>query len=204
MSVVTRSLATVCGLLVVLATLTALVGAQTPKLSVKTKHGLSVEEQRKAQVERLAQQYDLKKYTLTRDIMIDREAENHSMPVLTLNRRFLDDDDLPLSAYVHEQGHWVLVERHRQDNQPMLADLVRTFPNLDIQPPAGDGERASSYFHIVVGLLEWQAMEALVGVDRARRVIEWKRGDHYTAIYAIVITRRRDVETILNRYGVRW
>src|SRR5947209_9694266 len=87
--------------------------AQTPKLNIKTKHNLPAEEQRKEQMERLARQYDLKKYTITRDILIERGAMNHSHPTLTLNLRFLDNDDLALSAYVHEQGHWVLTDRTR-------------------------------------------------------------------------------------------
>src|SRR5216684_6083635 len=91
-------------------------GAQTPKLNIKTRHGFPMEEQRKEQMERLARQYDLKKYTITRDITIERGAMNHSHPTLTLNLRFLDNDDLALSAYLHEQGHWVLTDRTRSEN----------------------------------------------------------------------------------------
>ena len=179
-------------------------GAQTPKLNIRTKHGFPMEEQRKEQMERLAKQYDLKKYTITRDIMIERGAMNHSSPVLTLNLRFLDNDDLALSAYVHEQGHWVLMERHRADNPALFEDLQRTFPNLEIRVPDGDGELRSSYFHIAVCMLEWQGMEDLVGPERARKVIEWKQGDHYKAIYATLLNRREQVERVLNVHGVKW
>jgi hypothetical protein len=180
------------------------VQAETPKLNIKTKHGLPPEEQRKGQMERLAKQYDLKKYTITRDILIERGAVNHSYPVLTLNLRFLDNDDLAISAYVHEQGHWVLMERHRGENPALFEDLHRAFPNLEVMPPAGDGELRSSYFHIAVCMLEWQAMEELVGAERARKVIEWKQGDHYTAIYAIVLNHREQVEQVLARHNIRW
>jgi len=186
----------------VLAALPILAG--TPNLNIKTKHGFPMEEQRKAQMERLAKQYDLKKYTITRDILIERGAMNHSYPVLTLNLRFLDNDDLALSAYVHEQGHWVLMERHRGDSPRLFEDLHSTFPNLEIQPPEGDGELRSSYFHIAVCMLEWQAMEDLVGPERARKVIEWKQADHYKAIYSTVLTQREQVEAVLNRYDVKW
>jgi len=168
----------------------SIAAAQTLKLNIKTKHGLPMEEQRKEQMERLAKQYDLKKYTITRDIMIERGAMNHSSPVLTLNLRFLDNDDLALSAYVHEQGHWVLMERHRGDNPALFEDLQRTFPNLEIRVPEGDGELRSSYFHIAVCMLEWQAMDDVVGSERARKVIEWKQADHYKAIYLVVLNHR--------------
>jgi hypothetical protein len=182
----------------------SLASAQTPKLNIKTKHGLPMEEQRKSQMERLAKQYDLKKYTVTRDILIERGAMNHSYPVLTLNLRFLDNDDLALSAYVHEQGHWVLMERHRADNPALFEDLQRTFPNMEVRVPDGDGELRSSYFHIAVCMLEWEAMESLVGPERARKVIEWKQGDHYKAIYATLLNHREQVEGVLGRHGVQW
>jgi len=146
----------------------------------------------------------LKKYTITRDIVIERGAMNHSYPVLTLNLRFLDNDDLALSAYVHEQGHWVLMERHRADNPALFEDLQRTFPNIEIRVPDGDGELRSSYFHIAVCMLEWRAMEDLVGSERGRKVIEWKQGDHYKAIYSTVLNHREEVENVLGRYGVKW
>jgi hypothetical protein len=178
--------------------------AQTPKLKIKTKNGLPQEEQRKEQMERLAKQYDLKKYTITRDILIERGAMNHSHPTLTLNLRFLDNDDLALSAYVHEQAHWVLTDRNRIDNPSLFEDLHRAFPNLEIRVPEGDGELRSSYFHIAVCMLEWHAMEELVGPERARKAIEWKQGDHYKAIYSIVLNQREQVEGVLNRHGVKW
>src|SRR6266850_5761522 len=166
--------------LVAIALVSAQVEAQTPKLNIRTKHSLPVEEQRKEQMERLARQYDLKKFTVTRDIMIERGAMNHSYPPLTLNLRFLDNDDLALSAYVHEQGHWIMMERHRADNPALFEDLQRTFPNMEIRAPDGDGELRSSYFHIAVCMLEWQAMEDLVGAARARR----RRGLPWPAIQA--------------------
>jgi hypothetical protein len=179
-------------------------GAQTPNLKIKTKNGLPGEEQRKEQMEHLAQQYDLKKYTITREILIERGAMNHSHPILTLNLRFLDNDDLALSAYVHEQAHWLLTDRYRMDNPALFADLHLTFPNLEIRVPEGDGELRSSYFHIAVCLLEWQAMEELVGPERARKVLEWKQRDHYKAIYSMVLDQRGQVEGVLNRHGVKW
>lgn len=190
--------------LAAISLLAVTLSAETPKLNIRTKNGLPMEEQRKQQMERLARQYDLHKYTITRDILIERGAINHSYPVLTLNLRFLDNDDLALSAYVHEQGHWYLMERNRLNNPSLFNDLHRTFPNLDYQVPEGDGELKSTYFHIAVCMLEWQAMEELVGPERARKVIEWKQRDHYKGIYALVLDHRDQVEAVLRRNQVRW
>ncbi len=190
--------------LVILA-MSAAAFAATPKLNIKTAHGEPREEERKQQMERLAQQYDLKKYTLTRDILIERGAVNHSAPVLTLNLRFLDNDDLALSAYVHEQGHWVLMERHRLDMQSLYDQLHRTFPTLPTEPPEGSpGGARGSYYHLVVCMLEWQGMEDLVGPERALKVIQWKQQDHYTGIYDTIMKQRAAVESIMKHYGIKW
>ncbi len=51
--------------------LAALPAAQTPKLNIRTAHHGPMEEQRRDQMLRLAAQYDLKKYTITRDLVIE-------------------------------------------------------------------------------------------------------------------------------------
>jgi hypothetical protein len=96
------------------------------------------------------------------------------------------------------------MERHRGDNPALFEDLQRAFPNMEVRVPEGDGELRSSYFHIAVCMLEWQAMEELVGAERARKVIEWKQGDHYKAIYATLLNHREQVEGVLGRHGVNW
>lgn len=177
---------------------------EIPKLNITLQHNSAGEQKRKRQIERLAEQYDLSKYTITRNIVIDQQAMNHSSPVLTQNLRFLDNDDRALSAYVHEQAHWLLMEQHRMQTRDMLAELLRLFPNIDTAPPYGDGNTGSSYIHLVVLMLEWQALENLIGVERARAVMAFKRADHYKALYTAVIDHRMQMESFLKRYGIKW
>jgi hypothetical protein len=178
--------------------------AKTPKLNITLKHDSEGEQKRKEQIEHLANVYDLAKYTITRDIVIDQQAMNHSTPVLTQNLRFLDNDDRALSAYVHEQAHWLLMERHRGQARQMLPELIHMYPNIDVTPPYGDGNQGTSYIHLVVLMLEWQALEDLLGETRARAVMEFKRQDHYKDLYATVMDHRQQMEGFLNRYGVKW
>ena len=178
--------------------------ASTPKLNFHLKNGTELEQRKKEQLERLAEQYDLNKYTKTRDIEIEERAINHSMPVLTLNAGFLNDDDLALSAYVHEQAHWVFRGRLPFANRSLEIALEHMFPSLPYVWPQGDGQRMSSYYHLAVCTLEWQAMEQLVGPERARKVIEFKKTDHYTAIYQTVIEHRAQLEKLLHDNGVKF
>lgn len=191
-------------LIFLLISIPAILVAQTPKLNIKLEHNSGGEQKRKEQIERLAEKYDLKKYTITRDIVVDQQAMNHSAPVLTQNLRFLDNDDRALSAYVHEQAHWLLMERHRGEAREMLPELQRMYPNLPTAPPQGDGNEGTSYIHLVVLMLEWQALEDLIGVERARAVMEFKRQDHYKALYATVMDNREQMEKFLKRYSVKW
>jgi hypothetical protein len=195
---------TVKHILIITLLLPLLVQAKTPKLEITLAHGSQLEQKRKEQIERLAAQYDLEKYTITRIIVIDEQAINHSLPVLTLNLRFLNNDDRALSAYVHEQAHWLLTERHRGKARRMLPELRRMFPNLPIEVPQGDGLEGTSYIHLVVLMLEWQALEHLIGFARTRALMEFKREDHYKALYATVMENRAQMEKFLKRFGVKW
>ena len=195
---------TVKHLLIAILLLPILAQAKTPKLEITLAHGNQLEQKRKEQIERVAAQYDLEKYTITRNIVIDQQAMNHSAPVLTLNLRFLNNDDRALSAYVHEQAHWVLMKRHRGEVREMLPELKRMFPNLQIAVPEGDGNQGTSYIHLVVLMLEWQAMEDLTGAENSRAVMEFKRLDHYKALYAAVMENRTQMEKFLKRYSVKW
>jgi endonuclease/exonuclease/phosphatase (EEP) superfamily protein YafD len=181
-----------------------LVLAQTPELNIRLQHNSRPEHLRMGQIRRLAAKYDLKKYTITRDIVIDETAINHSYPVLTMNLRFGDNDDRVLSIYVHEQAHWVLGERHRRQWREMLLDLRQMYPNLRIEPPHGDGKEGSSYMHLVVIMLEWQALEELIGAGRARDVLKFKREQNYKDLFTTVMNNRDQMEKFLKRYEVKW
>lgn len=178
--------------------------ADTPRLNISTKNGTPMEVQKKEQIERLAKQYDLKKWTITRDIIVEQGVRPHSSPVLTLNGRFLDNDDLALSVYVHEQGHWLLMERHRAHMNELYGELKRAVPGLPTDFPQGSGDERGTYVHLAVIMLEWQGMEELVGSERARKVMEFQRTDHYTAIYSAVLEQREALEKILQRHSVKW
>lgn len=178
--------------------------AQTPKLDITLQHISAEEQQQRALIERLARQYDLSKYTITQKIVIDEQAINHSSPVLTLNLRFVQNDDRALSFYIHEQAHWLLMKNYRPRTREMLAELLQLFPNIDTSPPNGDGNVGTSYIHLVVLMLEWQALEDLIGVTRAKAVMVFKRSVRYKALFATVIDHRTQMEGFLKRYGVKW
>lgn len=86
----------------------------------------------------------------------------------------------------------------------MLQDLQGMFPGLPFAAPQGDGNEGTSYIHLVVLMLEWQALEDLIGRDRALAVMEFKRQDHYKALYSTVMQNRPQMEKFLKLYSVKW
>jgi hypothetical protein len=94
--------------------------------------------------------------------------------------------------------------RHQRDLRDLYRQLTAAFPSIPTQPPQGSGGTQDSYFHLAVITLEWQALEELIGSERAMAVEKFKRTDHYTALYGIVLDNRSTMEAILKRSGVKW
>jgi hypothetical protein len=191
------------GIAGVFALIAAVAAAETPPLKIVLASGSPIEQRKKAQIERLAAAYDLKKFTLTKEIRIEQGAVPHSMPVLTLNGAFPANDDRALSQYVHEQGHWLLL-RHQHDLRELFRTLTDAFPGIPTKEPDGAAGVQDSYYHLAVLMLEWEALEELVGSERAKAVMTFKQTDHYTALYALVLEKRDRIEGIIRRYGIRW
>src|SRR5262249_31731854 len=100
-------------------------------------------------------------------------------------------------------GHWAL-GRHRSEMRDLLRDLTTSFPGIPTDYPRGSGDMPGTYFHIAVIMLEWQALEELVGDERARAAETFKQTDHYTAIYPLVLQNRSRVEAIMHRHHIAW
>ena len=174
-----------------------------PLLDLHTKGGTRCEEQTRQAIEHLAKTYNLAKYTITRDIMIEQGAAPHSYPELTMNCRFLSDDDLLLAQYVHEQGQRVLMERHHGQMQQLFGDLQRLVPKLPAEPAQGDAKRGT-YLRLAVIMLEWQGLEDLVGAQRARHVMDQKQREHNNAIYSTAVDKREDMKKLLQKYNIKF
>lgn len=123
------------------------------------------EEQAREQLRRLLASHDLDPWIFTHEVRIESGAEPHSMPVLTLNTDFLDDDEMQLSIFLHEQAHWFVDQA--PSREAAVEALRRMYPN----PPRPD---AWTYDHLLVAWIELDAMAELLGEREARRVMEAK------------------------------
>jgi hypothetical protein len=171
-------------------------------VQITLKNGTEPERQAQAQLERFIQKYDLARWTFTRNVVIDEKTHPpHSHPVLTLNARYLDDDVWQLSTYVHEQLHWFLSER-QQALRKATDDLKKIYPDVPKGPPEGARDERSTYLHLLVCYLEYDALKLLLGEEPARTQIEKLAGHHYKWVYRTVLTDGHKIRPILEGHSL--
>jgi len=168
------------------------------QLEINLKHDESKERETKGQLQRLLANYDVSNWVFTRKIIIESGVIPHSHPVLTLSTRHLKDDDLLLSTFVHEQLHWYLVEKPKETEEA-YKELKAIFPKVPVGFPEGANDEESTYIHILVCYLEYQAIKELLGELRARQVMEFWATDHYTWIYKTVLEREREIGSLMRK-----
>jgi len=169
-----------------------------PALEVALKHDSPREAQTKEQLQRLLRVYDVSRWLFTKSIIVDEQAIPHSHPTLTLSARHVHDDELLLSTLVHEELHWFVADRKQSDDA--IKELRRLFPTVPTQGPAGANGEESTYLHLIVCFLEYQADQQLLGELKARQVMEFWATDHYTWVYKTVVERERDLAGVLAKH----
>ncbi len=180
-------------------TMTVALG-QTPDLTIKLVKSDSSEQATKEQLTALVKRYSLDRWLFTKEIVIEsgRHVIPRSHPVLTLNTRHLNDDDLLLSTFVHEQLHWYISEHEKKDE--ILASLRQRYPTPMIDFPFGSGGETDTYFHVMIGYLEYNALIELIGELRAYQVMLFWQQDHYTWIYKTVLDDRRALHALAKQF----
>lgn len=168
-------------------------------MEITLAHGTAAEADTRDQLVRLLKTYDLSDWVWTRKIVIDKDSIPHSHPVLTLHTRHLHDDLLLLSTFVHEEYHWYETA-HAGDTFAAIAEFETAYPQLPVGGLDGASGKESSYLHLIVCYAEWQKMKVLVGPERARHIMEVWAGDHYRAIYRLVLDHEAAVGDVVQRH----
>lgn len=172
------------------------------ELEISLKHGNDREKQTKDQLQRLLKQYDLAKWIFTKKILIEFKVIPHSHPVLTINTRHLDDDPRFLSMFIHEQIHWFASNKYSQTSKAM-EELKTIYPDAPDGPPEGARNKESTYLHLIVCYLEYDAMRELLGVEKAKKIMEESSKDFYKWIYRTVLSDGDRINAILAKNGLK-
>ena len=152
-------------------------------------------ERARQQLRRLLSQYELDPWIFTQRVKIEAGVEPHSHPILTLNTDFLDNDELQLSVFLHEQAHWFVSQsvppRASKDDEEVavIQELRQMYPNA----PVPD---YNAYLHLVVAWVELDAMAELVGEQKARQLLREK-------VLRLVTEPLSDVDKRYSWYNMR-
>ena len=176
--------------------------AQIPtELKIVTANAAPAEIATATQLQRLVAANEVGRWLFTTEVMIDQRAIPHSHPVLTLHARYTRDDDLLLSTFLHEQLHWFLDQRGAA-TEAAIAELRPLYPALPVGFPDGAADQNSSYLHLLVCMLEYEADRAVMGELRARQVMEYWAGHHYRRIYRAILDRPQPIIDALRKHGL--
>ena len=171
------------------------------QFEISLKNNDQREQQTKQQLQRLLSVYDVTNWTFTQKLIIESgfNVIPHSHPVLTLSTRHLKDDELLLSTFVHEQLHWYLGVKAKETEEA-YKELKSMFPKVPVGFPEGARDEESTYKHILVCYMEYQAIKQLLGELRAKQVMDFWATDHYTWIYKTVLEREREVGSLARKH----
>lgn len=181
----------------------ALIASSGPakEIAIRMHEGTELELRGREQLQRLLQSYDLDQWLFTPEVLIQSYVIPHSHPVLTLNTRYLDDDVSQLATFVHEQLHWFLTDEVSEESKSAaMEELGKLYPSPPATPPEGAPGAESTYLHLIVCLLELQALTELLGEARAREQLG--KVDHYKWVYRTVLADTEKLSQLLARHGL--
>lgn len=179
---------------------TAQVIAQ-PAMDIKLVHATMPEKKTRTQLQSLMAKYDLSRWLFTHKINIESREIPHSHPVLTLNTRHLDQDDLLLSTFIHEQLHWFLDTR-KSATAAAVAELRVMYPKIPVGYPDGSNDVDGNYEHMIVISLEYQALKTLLGQPKASDVMVYWSEDHYKWLYKKALEDQALLGALVVKYGL--
>ena len=147
---------------------------------------------------KLSKEHDLTPFLYTNKIQIESFVTPRSHPVLTLNTRSAKSPDKVLAKLLHEEFHWWAVN-HTENMDKAIAELEAKFPKIPGQDELLHDR--STYLHLAICWLEYKAVAKYLGEERALAVMNdtIKVDKIYPRIYAHVLKRHKDIETILRK-----
>ena len=174
--------------------------AQTVQVEIAVENGSERENRTRESLLALIGQFDVDRWISTPTIRIDENDTPHSHPVLTLHSRHLGDDMRLLAVFLHEQFHWWVIEDLRWEHKDLaVGEFQRMFTDVPSRADGGANNAESTYLHMVVCDLEFQAMTVLLGEEAARELMA--RTTPYPWIYQQLLTDSR-IRQVNEKHGL--
>jgi|GEM_PF-5641221 len=126
------------------------------------------------QLDNIMKTYDLDDWIFTDVVKIVHGEDARSYPTLQMNTNHLDDDDIQLSIFIHENAHIFVADDEKDEAEnTVIHELRSLFPN----PP--EPMQKNLYHHIMVVWLEYDGLIELFNEKNAREIIN-RKIDYYT------------------------
>jgi hypothetical protein len=153
----------------------------------------------------LLEKYDLSSWIYTTAVEVDENAiVPYSHPVLTMStqKAYLDNPIKLLSTFLHEQFHWHVIKNGKSSKEDFRKEIKTAFPDVKVERPLGSGTEGSTLSHLIVCYLEYTALAALVGEEKAIETLS--TNDYYTWIYQTVLKPENSIELdkLVHKFGL--
>jgi hypothetical protein len=180
----------------------ALSASAQPRTAATLTFAVDEEAQARQQLQRLLATYDLDPWIVTTRIRIAAGEIPHSHPILTLNTKYRDDDLRQLATFLHEQMHWYEEsDEHEAAVDRAIEDLRQMYPNPPDHEEIGTRSEYSTYLHLVVNWLTFDALRHLLGEQMARTLTDENR--IYRWVNQRVLEDTAAIRVILDEHGLR-
>ena len=175
------------------------------QVSISTVSQSQAELKIQSMLKAIHKKYDLAPWLNTQKVVVDQGAKRpHSHPVLTLNTnpKYLNDQDMLLSAYLHENLHWHLVNNRKGTFYQFTDAIKLQFPEVKSSAPYGSRTERGTLSHLIVCYFEFKAMTQLLGEEKAKRLLQSK--DYYTWVYQTILDSKNHfkLETLVKQFGL--
>lgn len=141
-------------------------------------------------------EHDLRRWMFTDLVTVDADLRGgHSHPLTISAKMLLRDPGSTLAVFLHEQLHWI----EGPGVNDAIAEARTRWP--DPPPsPAGCHDAESTWGHLVVCALEYQALSDVLGPAAATDVLAQHK--HYTWVYEQILGEPGWFAGLLDRHGV--
>ena len=163
-------------------------------IEAKLENGTEKEKRAYDHLKSVLEKHDTSPYLFTKNIRFKQYEIPHSHPVLTMSTNMVGKDNHALSTFLHEQLHW-LTENNKKDEVAAIEALKKIYPEVPVGNRQGARDEYSTYMHIIVCMLEYDATSALIGERAARETLEKKR--FYQWIYKEVLNNTDAIKSIM-------
>lgn len=170
-------------------------------VDIELVNGSEAEIQVREELRAILDKYDLEPWLFTNSVRVEANVIPHSHPVLTLHTRHRGNESALLAVFLHEQLHWYAsVEGQHAAMAAAVASLEAWYPDVPGPDNGGARDTSSTYRHLIINYLEFNALCRVLGRERAEAVLAGK--SYYRWIYRRVREDSARLATLLDDEGL--